>query len=280
MALLDFRQRSGYLFLAIIVGHVILISAQVNSRGGVPILEAVTFGAFSEAQRATSAAVNGLRNVWGGYVALRGVYHENEALRRQLADAQIEMQAQRGLLGRAQGLEQLLELRARVPLSTTAASIIASGATADFRTLTIDKGLLHGLTNNMAVVAPAGVVGRVVVPSPRASKVQLLIDRNAAAGALIERSRAQGVVVGGGDDTLRMDYVSEVSDVVVGDLVVTSGIDGIYPKGFAIGIVSRVQKSGGAYRDIEVRPAVNFASLEDVLVVVTPTANAGAEPTP
>ena len=83
----------------------------------------------------------------------------------------------------------------------------------------------------MAVIAPAGVVGRVVVPSARAAKVQLLIDRNAAAGALVERSRAQGVVVGSGDDRLRMEYVSEVADVVVGDVVVTSGIDGIYPEG-------------------------------------------------
>ena len=281
MTLLDFRQRSGYLFLAVIVGHVILISAQINSRSGVPLLESVTFGVFSEAQRATSSVVGGFRHVWSGYVALRGVYRENESLRRQLGDAQVELQEQRALLGRAQGLEQLLELKTRVSLATAAATIIASGATPDFRTLTIDTGLIHGLTTNMAVIAPAGVVGRVVVPSPRASKVQLLIDRNAAAGALIERSRAQGVVVGAGEDTLRMDYVSEVSDVVVGDTVVTSGIDGIFPKGFVIGKVSHVQRSGGAYRAIAVRPAVDFASLEDVLVILTPTeavATATTEP--
>ena len=84
----------------------------------------------------------------------------------------------------------------------------------------------------MSVIATAGVVGRVVVPSRRAAKVQLLIDRNAAAGAIIERSRAQGVAVGGGDDRLRLEYVSGVADIVTGDVVMTSGIDGIYPKGF------------------------------------------------
>ena len=87
----------------------------------------------------------------------------------------------------------------------------------------------------MAVLSPTGVVGRVVIAGPRASRVQLLVDRNAAAGALIERSRAKGVVVGAGDDRLRLEYVSETSDVAVGDTVVTSGIDGIYPKGFVIG---------------------------------------------
>lgn len=270
MALLDFRQRAGYLFLAVTVGHVILISAQVNTRRGVPILEAITFGAFSELQRATSSLVKGVGNVWSGYIALRGIHEENESLKRQLADAQVQLQEQRALAGRSRNLEQLLDFRDRIMLQTGAAEIIAAGATPDFRTVTIDKGLLHGLRGDMAVIAPAGVVGRLIIPGPRASKVQLLIDRNAAAGALIERSRAQGVIVGTGDGRLRMEYVTEVSDVVVGDLVVTSGIDGIFPKGFAIGRVAAVKKGGGAYREILVGPAVDFSSLEEVLVVLNP----------
>ena len=94
----------------------------------------------------------------------------------------------------------------------------------------------------MAVIAPAGVVGRIIQPSSRASKVQLLIDRNAAAGAMIERTRAQGVVVGTGGDELRMDYVAGSADVKAGDVVVTSGIDGIYPKGFVIGQIQSVRQ--------------------------------------
>ena len=123
----------------------------------------------------------------------------------------------------------------------------------------------------MAVIAPAGVVGRIVVPSARSAKVQLLVDRNAAAGAIVERSRAQGVVVGVGGDRLEMEYVSEVYDLVVGDVVVTSGIDGIYPKGLVIGQIESMDRSGGAYKRIVVRPAVDFNALEEVLVVVTPT---------
>ena len=107
-------------------------------------------------------------------------------------------------------------------------------------------------------------------PAVRSAKVQLLIDRNAAAGALIERSRAQGVVVGTGEERLRMEYVSEVADVVVGDIVVTSGIDGLYPKGFIIGRVEAVEKTGPAFKRISVRPAVDFLSLEEVLVITTP----------
>jgi len=271
MALLDVRRRSGYLLLAVIVGHVILISAQVNSKSGVPVLEAVTFGVFAEAQRGVSTGVFNVRRSWNRYVWLRGVEAQNADLRRQLDDVRVQYQEQRALADRAGHLEAVLALRDRSNLQTAAAEVIASSASPDFRTLTIDKGTNHALKRDMAVIAGAGAVGRIVVPSPGASKVQLLIDRNAAAGALVERSRAQGVALGTGEDRLRLEYVSEASDVVVGDLVVTSGIDGIFPKGFTIGHVDTVEKSGPAYKRITIRPEVNFSSLETVLVVLTPT---------
>jgi rod shape-determining protein MreC len=271
MALLDIRQRAGYLFLAVVLGQVILISAQVNGRSGVPVLQAVTFGVFAEIQRGTSAVVSGFRRVWGGYIGLRGLRAENEVLKRELSAAQIQSQEQRALADRSRGLEQLLALRDRSNLSMMAAEIIADSASPEFRTKTIDKGKGDGLRPDMAVLAPAGVVGRIVEPSARAAIIQLLIDRNAAAGAIIERSRAQGLVVGGGEALLRMENVSEVADIVVGDRVLTSGIEGIYPKGFVIGRIEAVEKNGPAYKRIVVRPAVDFTSLEEVLVVLTPT---------
>jgi rod shape-determining protein MreC len=271
VALLNIRYRAGSLFVAMVLGHIILISAQVNSRRGVPVLEAVTFGAFAEVQRAISTGVSGLRRGWGGYIGLRHLKDENESLKRQLADAQIELQRQRALADRSRGLQQLLELRDQSAVTTVAAEIIAGGASPDFRTVTIDKGTGDGVRRDMAIIAPAGVVGRVVVASPRAAKVQLLIDRNAAAGVIVERSRAQGVVIGGGDERLRMEYVSEAADILVGDAVMTSGIDGIFPKGFRIGYVETVEKNGPAFKRIGVKPAVDFRALEEVLVVISPS---------
>jgi rod shape-determining protein MreC len=270
MALLDTRSRSGYLFLGVMLAHVLLISAQVSSKTGVPVLESVTFGVFSELQRGLSGGFSGFRGLWSGYIGLRHLKTENDELKRQLAATQIAVQEQRALADRTRGLERLLGMREQLTLKTTAADIIGAAATPDFRTVTIDKGSGDGLKRDMSVIAPSGVVGRIVVPSGRSAKVQLLIDRNAAAGALIERSRAQGVVVGSGDGRLHMEYVSEVADVIVGDMVVTSGIDGIYPKGFVIGRVEVVEKSGGAYKRIAIAPAVDFRSLEEVLVVLTP----------
>jgi rod shape-determining protein MreC len=272
MALADIRQRPGALLAAAILLHVVLISVQVNTASGLPLAQAVTFGAFSEVQRASMAVVDGVRGVWTGYVALQQVQADNASLKQEVQTLQVRLQEERAVAQRTDNLRQLLELRERSGLDTTAAEIIAAAASPEFRTVTIDKGQSSGLAADMAVISPAGVVGRVILPSVRASKVQLLIDRNAAAGALVERTRTQGVIVGFGDGTLRMEYVPETSDVKPGDLVVTSGIDGIYPKGFVIGTIDVVDRGPGSYHLITVRPAVDFSRLEEVLVVRTPLA--------
>jgi rod shape-determining protein MreC len=275
MALLDLHQRAGSLFVAVTLGHVVLVSAQVNSRSGLPLLESATLGVVAELQRAAAAVVGGVQDAWDGYVSLADVQAENARLRRVLAETEVRLQAERAQADRSRGLERLLELRDRTSLGTVAAEVIAAGIAPEFRTVTIDKGRQHGLRRDMAVMAPDGVVGRVVVAGGRAARVQLLIDRNAAAGALVERSRTQGLIVGLGDGRLRLDYTSELSDVAVGDTIVTSGIDGIYPKGFVIGRVASIEKTSGTDRDIIVEPAVDMARLEEVLVVASPLSPAG-----
>jgi rod shape-determining protein MreC len=270
MAATDFRQRTAVLFVAVMLGHILLISAQVNSRAGVPLLELVTFGAFSEVQRGIAGITGSARNAWSGYVDLRGVRAQNEQLKRELGELQVKYQQERALAERVRQLERLLAFRQQVHLDTIAAGVIGAGASLDFRTVTIDRGSNAGVAANMAVISPTGVVGRVVTPTGHAAKVQLLIDRNAAAGALVERSRAQGVVLGAGEEILRMEYVAGTADVRPGDTIVTSGIDGIYPKGFVIGKVERVDAGSGMYKTIRVRPSVDFNRLEEVLVVKSP----------
>ena len=269
--MIDIRRRTGYLLFAVLMAQVILISVQVNSDSGVRLIESVTFGVFSEVQRAASGLVTGVRHVWGQYVSLRGVAGENLRLKQQVADLQVRLQEQRALARRTESLQALLAFRRAVSLPTIGAEVIAGDATPWFRTLTINRGTADGLHADLAVLAPAGVVGRVVgQPGWNAAKVQLLVDRNAAVGSLIERSRSAGVVTGTtGDPPLRLDYVSNLADVEIGDRVVTSGIEGIYPKGFLIGVVESVQLGRGLYQDIGVRPVVDFDALEDVLVVTT-----------
>ena len=228
----------------------------------------VVFGGFSEAQRGAAGVLGGGRDLWEGYFALRDVRRENAALRAEVNGLQVQLQAERARAERADAYRSLLQLRARVPLETTGAEVIAAGASPEFRTVTIDKGSSDGVAADMAVVAPAGVVGRITQPGARAALVQLIVDRNAAAGAVIERTRVQGIVGGVGDGSLRMDFAPATGDVVAGDVVVTSGIDGLYPVGFILGTVERVSRGDGLYHEITVRPAVDFSRLEDVLIVL------------
>jgi rod shape-determining protein MreC len=273
MAVLDIRQRTGWLFMGVVVGHILLISAQVNTQRGVPMLEEVTFGTFAEVQRGAASAIATIRDNWVNYVALQDVRAENAKLKEEMAALQIGLQQERALAEQSRTLQSLLELKSSVQLSTTAAAVIGAGASPDFRTMTIDKGTGENLAADMAVLAPAGVVGRIVMPTTRASKVQLLIDRDAAAGAVVERSRAQGVVVGTGTDRFRLDHVPGAADIKVGDRVVTSGIEGIYPKGFLLGQIESIDRQSGEFANVVVRPAVEFSALEAVLVVLTPPAS-------
>jgi len=278
--MLDIRRRTGLLFLAVAMGQVVLISAQVQSKAGVPVLEAVTFGAFSRVQGGVASVIHGVRNVWGNYAALRGVRGENDALRRQVADLEVRLQQQRALAARAVQLEELLNLRSSTSLPLLAAEVIAGNPNPGMRTLTINRGTSDGVQADMAVVAPKGIVGRIVgQPAAHAAVVQLLIDRNAAAGAIVERSRAGGMVVGAEQDPpLGMELVSNLADIKGGDTVVASGVDGIYPRGFVIGQVEKAERGSGLYYTVTVRPSVDFTSLQEVLVVLVPAGPARPEP--
>jgi rod shape-determining protein MreC len=271
MALLDIRQRVGWLFMTVTVMHLILISAQVQTRRGVPLLEAAIFGTMAEVQRVATGGIGEARSVWQNYVNLRQIGRENESLKQRVSQLEVALQRERALAGQTRVLQEMLDLKAETPFSTIPAMVIASGASPDFRTMTLDKGSSQGLASDMAVLAPAGVVGRVILPTPRAAKVQLIIDRNAAAAGLVERSRAQGVVVGTGGDRMRLEYVPGTADLKVGDRVVTSGLDGIYPKGFVIGQIESIDRSAGEFSNVLVRPAVNLSALETVLVVTSST---------
>ena len=258
--------------------HLILISAQVQSRAGVPVLESVTFGVFSRLQGGVASVIRGIGGTWHNYVGLRGAQSENENLRKQIAELEVRLQEQRALAARAAQLEAALKLRESTTLPTIAAEIIAGNPNPGLLTVTVNRGSSDGVQPDMAVIAPKGIVGRVIGPvASRASRVQLLIDQAAAVGALTERTRAGGLVVGAeidGNAGLRMDFVSNLADVNPGDAVVASGIDGIYPKGFLIGTIERSERGKQLHRVIIVRPAVDFSSLEEVLIVLVPARGA------
>ena len=269
--MLNRRQRIGYLALAVFIGHVLLISAQVNARPNSSLLKTLTFGTLTELQRVMAASVGAARGVWDGYVRLQDVQEENVVLRETVDRLELRLQRQNALVQRAKSLQHLLELRDSTDAITLTAEVIGVDATPWFQTLTVNRGSSDGVRSDLAVIAPNGVVGRVLdLPGPRAAKVQLLIDQNAAAGAVIERTRSAGIVSGlGNNSELRMDYVSNLEDVEIGDRVLTSGTDGVYPRGFVIGVVSAVERGVDLYKSITVSPVVDVSALADVLIVMS-----------
>lgn len=263
-------RRLAYAVVAVLVGHIVLISVQVVVGPNTTLLGSVVFGAFGESQRAVASAVGAARGVWDGYGSIRNLREENRTLREVVAQLELRVQQQQALVQRAHGLERLLGMRESVDVPTLSARVIAADASPWFRTLTVDRGHRDGVLEDMAVIAPGGIVGRVVgSPGPWAAKVQPLVDRHAAAGARIERTRIPGVVVGVDDTSvLQMEYVSNLEDVRTGDTVLASGTDGIYPPGFAIGSVTSVERGPGLYKAIGVEPFIDVARLEKVLVVL------------
>ena len=268
----EFHKRTVWVFCGVVIVQVILVSAQMQTKSGVRVLSSVTFETFSRVQFATSAVVRSVRGTWSGYFALRQANVENEELRRRVADLEVRLQEEHALAARSQRLQELMDLKTNAALPTLAAEVIAGNPDPTMRTVTINRGTQEGVVADMAVIAPGGIVGRVIGPVGRhAARVQLIVDRNAAAGALCERTRAGGMIIGTeANPPLRMDLVSNFADVKAGDNVVASGVDGIYPKGYLIGQVERSDKGSGLYRNISVRPAVDFSSLEEVLVVLEP----------
>src|SRR6476646_6104510 len=140
MAVIDIRRRTGYLFLAVVVGHVILISTQVTTKRGVPMLSEAVFGVFSEVQRVANALTMGVRTSWQDYFALQQVQEENERLKQQISALQIRLQQERNLAQQSESLQKLLELKTATELKTTAGSVIGGSASPEFRTITVDKG--------------------------------------------------------------------------------------------------------------------------------------------
>ena len=269
--MLNTPKRTGSIFLAFSIGHILLISTQATTNSEMSALENVVFNIFTDTQRGITSVHDSVTTVWSKYGALLDLRAQNEALSAENSTLKLQIQEQRAIVNQSYELAKILEFRKTITFPNISARVISSDSTPYFRTLTISRGTRDGLLGDLAVITPSGIVGRIMdKPGVRAAKVQLLIDRNAAAGALIERNRISGIVMGLNDNrTLRMEYVSNLEDVREGDRIITSGIDGIYPKGFEIGVISKHEIGEGLYQTIYVTPTVNFLKLENVLVIMS-----------
>lgn len=207
--------------------------------------------------------------LWENYLALVNVRVENRRLAEQIREMSTRLAAMEELEQENERLMALLNLRKNVRERMVTARIIGEDVTPWFRTLTIDRGSDDGLGDGMPVLAAGGVVGQTVKVTANSSRVMLLTDNASGIAAVIQRSRARGVVKGKGDNLCSLEFAMRGEDVQVGDQVVTSGVGGLFPKGHLIGEVTMVKKGEyGVFQTVTIRPAVTIARLEEVVVAL------------
>jgi rod shape-determining protein MreC len=217
------------------------------------------------------ALTGGIGDIWEGYIALVRTKKENEKLVEDLQQLQAENLRLRDLALENSRLQQLLEFKQTSPLELTAAKVVGRDPTNWYRTAMINKGEQAGLKAGMGVITPVGVVGRIIKTTPAASQVLLLTDHNSSVAALVQRTRDEGLVEGTEAGLARIKYLPILSEVGVDDVVLTSGLAGIFPKGLMIGQVTEIQKKeDGLFQVARIKPAVDFTKLEEVLVILRP----------
>jgi rod shape-determining protein MreC len=219
-------------------------------------------------QLMSQTAIGWVKGIQESHLTLEGYKVENERLRQKI----VELEKERNRLLEAEAtnrrLQQLLEFRSQMPSSGITASIIAASASSWFKSCLLDKGSTNGIRKGMAVVTPLGALGRVVELFPHTAKVLLITDPNSGVDVIVQRTRARGIVSGSLENGPVMKYVKHSEDVQVGDRLVTSGLDGVFPRGMMVATVTTVRKQTvGLFQQIGVMPAVTLERTEQVLVV-------------
>ena len=271
----EFRSRIRLSFLVALLIAVATVSMVVDRRalwaGGreLPAWAGPVVDAAVPLQKAVALPVDLVRGAWSRYVALAGAQEESERLRHELARLEEENLQLREALVASGRLERIAEMRDDFEVPMLPAELVGSDVSPWFRSVLLDRGRGDGVRSGMPVISEQGLVGLVTATSRGAAKTMLLLDRQTAIDGTVQRSRARGIVRGRGDDRLEFEFVARGGDVQVGDLVITSGLDGVYPKGLLIGRVSAVPEPGSKLLSTaSLEPAVDFGRLEQAFVML------------
>jgi rod shape-determining protein MreC len=227
------------------------------------------------AENAINVLLKGLRDSWKRYIFLVGIEDENRRLRYGNAVLNEQLNNYREGYMEGMRLRKLLNLKDGLTNQVVAARVIDRNRVSLFKTILIDKGTADGMRVGFPVLSEQGVVGRIIETAWHASQVLLLVDGNSNIDGMIQRSRAQGILQGAGSAGCNLKYISRVEEVLPGDVLLTAGLAGVFPKGLLLGVISGVsRKEEGLFQKIDVTPAVDFGRLEEVLALI-PDARAG-----
>jgi rod shape-determining protein MreC len=219
--------------------------------------------------KAVNIPIHEVENVWKRYLFLVGLEEENRRLKRENSSLANELlQYREGYLEGVR-LQRMLKLQEKLTYPSIAARVIAKSQTALIKTVLIDKGTADGLKPGLPVLAERGTVGRITEASWHASKVLLLIDETSNIDASLQGGRNQGILQGDGLGTCMLKYIPKTETVKLGDIVISSGLSGIFPKGSPLGVVTHIDNTDhGLFQKVKVAPYVDVAKLEEILVLL------------
>jgi len=255
----------------LILAAVFLISSSLylKSPGKTSFLRKVVLEAAVPLGSGVNSALGSIGTVWKRYVMLVGLEERNRELEETVASLTQEVNTCREMALECMRLRSLMGMKGEVGFPTVAAEVVGRNRASVFRTVLIDKGSSDGIEAGFPVVTAEGVAGRIIEVSWNVSKVLLLVDYNSNIDALIQRNRCQGVLQGAGTSGCILKYVQRSEEVRVGDVVVASGLAGVFPKGLRLGTVAGVEKrEADLFQRITVHPTVDIAKLEEVLVII------------
>lgn len=262
------RRRTFVFFICLLLFALGLMTAKSRRVPQIDWLESQVALVVMPLQAIVAKGTQQVRDVWYGYVDLRHVRQENIRLRQQTEALQGELSRYREAYLEQQRLRALLGFRSLAFPNAVPAEVLGVDPSLWAEAVTINKGSNHHLQKDTAIVSHQGLVGHVIELAPRYATVLLLTDRRSAVDALVQRTRARGIVFGKSQDQLAFRYVSVREAVQVGDDIISSGLGDIYPKGLRIGTVVSVRPQRyGLFYEISLRPAVEFSKLEEVLAL-------------
>jgi len=261
------RHRNLVILIFVLFAQIFLLAYQFRRGVDVPLIRHSTLYVVTPVQRGMRAVTETFRRVIFGYLDLRQARRQSQDFSRELDQLRLEAQRLRREASQAKRLQALLDFRQELPLLTIAAQVIGSSGNEASQIVILDKGTNAGLRPDLPVIVPGGVVGKVLRVFADTSQVILITDANSGVASLLESSRIHGVLRGSNRPLSRLTYVLNGEPVTVGETLVTSGEDRIYPKGLPLGVVVSV-RPGSEFQEIDVQPLARLNRLEEVLVVL------------
>src|ERR1022692_956978 len=264
------RYKNLIVLAAILFAQIIALAVQVHrpTQGGDPrLLRLWAISAVTPVETAVVHTQRWVNDTWNSYAYLRGVRRENRELRAEIDRMKVEDARYAEDARMARRIQALLAFKEQYVDTTVAAQVIGTSGSEQSRILYLDKGLKDGIKPDMAVITPAGIVGKIVQVFPDSSQVLPINDQFSGVGAALKSSRLQGILRGSSNGVTTLQYVMSDEKVEPGEEVITSGGDRIFPKGLPVGKVVSVEPGKDLFLNIRVVPSARLDQVEEVLIV-------------